>query len=282
VLVPVGSCGKLTTLPVLGQTPSWTFAGQIIFASFQDQIITMNADGSARLQRGYLPLHGVFAPSMSQDGALIAFANTAPEDGELNGSFVMNSDGTSIRLVFPGCAPPTLSPDRQWLACTVESHTPAFHREVWKVSLLTGDKTQLTAWNDPQFPDANGPSWSPVDMNLIALFHGKDSANGQTDVTQWGQRQVGVVSAEGGPVYIVTHCHPVATQQALAALAPSDCIDADGPAWSPDGRIIFNRGNPISPAGSGVWIINPDGSGETRLWSDQRDGSAVPARIAPR
>jgi WD40-like Beta Propeller Repeat len=125
-----------------------------------------------------------------------------------------------------------------------------YHGNLWTIRADgTGDR-QLAAGVDPsggEPDDARRPSWSPDDARLV--FERRE-------------RDEGVLRSRG--VYRVD-----ATGGALRRLA-----SGTAPAWSPDGtRIAFVRG-------TGVFAINPDGTGTTRLTATAR-ATAGPLSWSP-
>jgi Tol biopolymer transport system component len=56
-------------------------------------------------------------------------------------------------------------------------------------------------------------------------------------------------------------------------------LDEQFPAWLPDGRLSFTRGDGTSESGYGLWVMNADGSDQRELvshvsgWGDWTGGS---------
>ena len=63
------------------------------------------------------------------------------------------------------------------------------------------------------------------------------------------------------------------------ALSAIDCIVADNPAWSPDGKwVIYDRGA-THDTGSGTWIVDIYGNNNQRLNPAYRGSGNVPLKI---
>ena len=278
-----------TVLPVTGRTPSWTPDGRIIYVSGRpSQVWVMDADGGNAAQVGDLHLaqgNPVVKPQLARNG-LISFADmqgapsqTADNPGPQNGTWVMQRDGSGLRLLVQHCTAPSLAPSGTWLTCTKETDR---HREIWRINTDGTGLRQLTfPTDDPDYPDGNASSISP-DEKTIAFFSGKESDLGKGGLTQsvltWGHRNVAVIPAEGGTRRTVTHCTPVTTMAEVKALPSGGCIAGDNPAWSPDGRqILYDRGSPRSADG-GTWLIDLDGTHDHRLWPTTRGAGNVPMR----
>jgi Tol biopolymer transport system component len=275
-------------LPASGNTPSWTPDGRIIFVSLPpSQVWVMDADGTNAQQVGELHLEGqnpIIKPQMASNG-LIAFADvhgaptqTADNPGPQNGTWLMQSDGSGLRLLVQHCTAPSLALSGTWLTCTMETDG---HREIWRINTDGSGPQQLTFPTDPDYPDANASSISP-DERTIAFFSGKESDLGlggfSQPVTTWGYRNVAVIAAGGGARRTVTGCRPVTTQDEVQALPAGACLAADNPAWSPDDkRIIYDRGSPRADD-SGTWIIDLDGRNNHRLWPETRGAGNVPMK----
>jgi Tol biopolymer transport system component len=277
-----------TVLPKKGITPSWTPDGRIIFVSApQRQIWVMAADGTGAHQIGDLRLeqgNPIVKPQLAKNG-LVAFADMqgkpapgADNPGRQNGTWVMHSDGTGLRLVISHCTAPSLALSGTWLTCTKETNR---HREIWRVQADGSGARQLTFPTDADYPDGNASAISP-DERTIAFFSGKESDLGTSGFTQsvltWGHRNVALMPAAGGARRTLTACVPVTSAAQVKALPPGGCLAADNPAWSPDGkRIVYDRGSPRAADG-GTWIINVDGTNNHRLWPQTRGAGSVPLR----
>jgi autotransporter-associated beta strand protein len=241
--------------------PSWTPDGRIIFVSLrsgQAQIWAMNEDGSNAHQIGNLT--GVIprTPEMARNG-LIAFSTPTATGSE--NLMTMKGDGTDVRTVpLPSGMRPSLfslAPAGDWIVFSNETDSP-HHRELWRVNIDGTGLTQLTFPTNPNYPDANAPSISP-DGKQIAFFYGKgrdaDPAGFTQSIFTWGNRNIAVMPADGGPITILTKCKPVTTEAELRALSRSGgCFAADNPAWTPDGgSLLYDNSR------GGTWLIRADG-----------------------
>jgi hypothetical protein len=252
------------------------------------QVWVMGADGGNPRQLGELHLDGgnpIVKPQLATNG-LVLFSDVqarpsrhADNPGPQNGTWVMQADGSGLRLLVRHCTAAFLARSCSWATCTKET---AGHREIWRVDTDGTHLRQLTfPTTDPGYPDANASAISP-DESTVAFFSGKESDLGTSGFTQsvltWGNRNVAVIPADGGARRTVTHCTPVTTQAEVRALPSGACIAADNPAWSPDGRrLLYDRGAPRREDG-GTWEIGLDGQDEHRLWPETRGAGNVPLR----
>jgi Tol biopolymer transport system component len=290
-IVTVGTDGThKTVLPQTGRTPSWTPDGRIVFVSSRSQIWLMDADGSDAHQVGELDLeqgNPIVKPQMADNGTIVFSdiqgkpSKTADNPGPQNGAWVINEDGTGLRMVVRQCTMASIAPDGSWLSCTKETSR---QREIWRVQLDGSELRQLTFTDrdtTSEYPDGNASSISP-DGRTIAFFSGKESDLGTGGFTQsvftWGHRNVAVIPAEGGPRRTVTACTPATTPSEVKAIAANGCLAADNPAWSRDGRrLVYDRGTP-NPSTGGTWAIDLDGTNAHQLAREARGGGNVPLR----
>jgi Tol biopolymer transport system component len=279
-----------TVLPWTGRTPSWTPDGRIVFVSSRSQIWLMDADGKDAHQVGRLDLdqgNPIVKPQMADDGTIVFSdiqgtpSKTADNPGPQNGAWVIDEDGTGLRMVVKHCTMASIAPDGSWLSCTKETNR---QREIWRVQIDGSELRQLTFPDrdtTSDYPDGNASSISP-DGRTIAFFSGKESDLGTGGFTQsvftWGHRNVAVIPAEGGPRRTVTACTPATTPAQVEAIAANGCLAADNPAWSRDGRrLVYDRGTP-DPSTGGTWAIDLDGTNAQQLAREGRGGGNVPLR----
>jgi Tol biopolymer transport system component len=267
-----GSGKKLVTAK--GAMPSWTPDGQVIFISDRGgspQIYLMDEDGGNARQIGALPTGMTPAmPQMGRDGT-VAFMVFDRKSRDNAGIWVMRKDGSGAKEIARG-QQPSLALSGTWIAYNYETENP-YHRQIWRINTDGSNKKQLTFTGDPDYPDANAPNVSP-DETMIACFSGKESDKGEAgkrqDPSTWGHRNVAIVPAEGGARRTITPCKPI--QQA----APSDCVAADNPAWSPDSRwLLFDTDK------GGVWMIDINGANMQQIYSQDRGTERVPLKYLP-
>jgi Tol biopolymer transport system component len=155
-----------------------------------------------------------YDPAFSPDGERIAFAS----DREGGGLFVMGATGESPKKIATEGAHPSWSPDGRKIVYSTERVTNPLARNtiasLWVVDVASGEKKRVYEG------DAVQPVWSPSGKR-IAFF-----------AVNEGQRDLGMIPAEGGMMTAVTHD------------APADW----DPFWSPDGRWLYffssRRGGP--------------------------------------
>ena len=188
-------------------------------------------------------------PTWSPDGTEIAFAGT---HGEGQRIYVMNADGSDARPItgrnvhWPDG--PSWSPDGSTIAFAASPISGEEEPSVWDIYTVAPDGTDLT--NRTQTSDVShdegSPTWSPDSQRLAFTRTGP----------------------QGSSIVIRRLSDGVETQA-------TEGIYVEGsPAWSPDGRwISFDRAGVERdpgghPAQQDVWLVRPDGTGETRLTTD--------------
>jgi dipeptidyl aminopeptidase/acylaminoacyl peptidase len=281
----------------------------LAFASDRDgnwEIYRMNVDGTKRRRLTNDPAPDR-EPAWSPDGKQIAFVRLAKIADLAGDIYVVNADGSGLRLVTKGGGP-KWSPDGKRLAFhryTQGTYGPLFG-EVW-ASNADGSAARRVA------VDGLDPAWAP-DGSRIAFGGATDGITNVTAVALdgSGRRQI-----TNNPAYA---CQPEVSPDgkiiAFIALAEGDVfrlevIDWEGesapraltsgvprleanPSWSPDGRVIAIERDPdgdphyASIVGDVpdtqppfVVLVKADGSGEVRLTPDGTYSEADPA-FAPR
>lgn len=242
------SMSQNTPLPSI-QTPSedqaWTaeLSGQIVFQSDRDgdwEIYVMNADGSDLTQLTHNDAADEY-PVWSPDGQKIAFKSN--RDGNYD-IYVMEADGRHQRRLTDHPAndeDPAWSPDGARLAFHSDRVS---NLEIYLINADgSGQEQQLT-----ETIGKNGlPAWSP-DGQKIAYT---------------GNRYL------GWNVYIMD----------LDAGNDRRLTDGHGacrPDWSPDGKSLVFVSQKADGKGD-IWRMNPDGSEQTRLTTDDANYDYFPA-----
>jgi Tol biopolymer transport system component len=213
-------------------------------------------------------------PVWSPDGTMIAFEG---DDGENDGLYVMNADGTGFRRLADGLRP-AWSPDGSRILFTMG-------RDLYSISPDGTGAAQLTyspGWDEQ-------PTWSP-DGTRIAFERSDGGANSIFVMAADGSQEHEVFQEPG-----VDPFHPLWSPDGTQLLfdawtkpgqGNSDIylVDADGlgwtdltpttdraenwPVWSPDGERVAFRATTELTVDTGdypVYVIHPDGTHESRL-----------------
>ena len=212
--------------------PAWSPDGRsLAFVAYPrdtPEIFVITGDGR-RLRRLTRNRLGEGSPAWSPDGAQIVFASTPGPRGDL---YVMNADGTGRRRLTRTAlceGSPAWSPDGTKIA-----FINACARAPFPLWVMNADGKRAR-----RIGSGNRPRWSP-DGRQIAAATGFPSY----------PSQVVVLARDGSNQRIVT--------------------EGAQPIWSPDGRqlaFVKNESGPCDPSQvvTRVYVINLDGSGETRV-----------------
>jgi Tol biopolymer transport system component len=208
--------------------------GKIAFTMYDGndfEIFVMNPDGSDRT-----PLtdndYDDSSPAWSADGMKIVFLSDRDGDIEI---FVMNADGTNqIQLTFNDeyDYDPAWSPDGAKIVFRRSGALPG----IYVMNSDGSGETRITTSSDDETP-----VWSP-DGSKIAFS--------RWDTNDW---DIWVMNPDGSGQDQIT--------------PEGDDANDQEPDWSPDSsRIVFRRWGGVES--SGLFVINADGTGLTRLTSN--------------
>jgi Tol biopolymer transport system component len=246
---------RLTNDPASDFAAAWSPDGSQIAFTRDIQIYKMNADGTnvTRLTDGTDPGLGL-RPAWSPDGRKIVFERYGL------GLWTMNADGTG-QTQIPGTEPafgpkssprePAWSPGGDKIAFSKYLGNEFSPVEIHAINPDGTDETRIThERGQPFFSSVDlGANWSP-DGRKIA-FHSPS-----TDA-------IYTINVDG-------------TGETLIAQGPNGAQFPAGlaqPAWSPDEtKIVFQKGEPTTSGDSDIYVMNPDGTGQTILFgSPARD-----------
>ncbi len=219
-----------------GSVPAGLKLGGCITFVSDDQIWTMNVDGSNQRQLTYRTESGhCNEPCWSPDGNKIVFESD--RDGGLWEVYIMNADGSNQTRLTNGPHHkyhPVWSPDGKKIAFVLMNGGP----DIYVINADGSNQTQLTyahEWDTE-------PAWSPDSSKIIWV------------------RDIGI--SDGRFVFLVMNADGSNQTQLMF---PADFWDPKAhvlmPAWSPDGKkIAFSCFRDI-------YTMKPDGSGWRQLTS---------------
>ena len=211
---------------------------------YKRSIYLMSSDGSGvtRLTDDSVP----FAenPAWSPDGSKLAFSSFQNTQTNI---YTINSDGSSLKQIAIGGTKPTWSPDSTRIAFEC-------YRNVSNICIINADGTgELRITTNSGDELFYNPAWSP-DGTRIAFVYEPDST--------FPKPSIYVMNVNGSG----------------KALLPTGGL-ALAPAWSSDSlRIAFTKlVGPEGSLGSSIYTINVDGTGLTRLSTNDSNFDGGPS-----
>ena len=221
-----------------------TAQGKIAFLSDragESAIYVMDVDGSNVTRLTAPVAGGIEEPALSPDGHKIAFSS-AREISEGMQIYVMNTDGSNVTRLHgqPGSGgAPSFSPDGRRIAFS--SNLGGFPHIDQQIDVMNADGSNATRLTGlPGICD--NPKFSPDGRKIVF------------DVTAFDNdldRQIYVIDSDGSNVRRLTNL-PAANS---------------APSFSPDGRKIAFASLSATGGGSGIYVMNADGSHVTHLTS---------------
>lgn len=272
--------------------------GRILFLSDRQNpgseawdLYSMNPDGTAVTRLTSDPAAEGQA-AWSPDGKRIAFSSERDDpSGEI---YVANADGTGVtRITFsPGYdLQPRFSKDGKRIVFTTsrfaaDPASPAFAE--FEIMTMNVDGTGVTRLTSDGAGDLD-PDWSPDGKKIVFMSNRADPSGPIFDIYVMNADGTGVTQLTfGGPMNRTPAWAPGGKQIVFASEDGIFVMNADGtqltaiatgnlsealPLWSDDGKyIVFNK---RVGADRDIFVMNADGSGETRLTQTPSDDLAV-------
>ncbi len=221
---------------------------------------------------------GMADSAVSAKNGEFAFAEEVPAPGHDSGAksiVVMNANGsgktvlthhflTEANPALVNDSEPDWSPNGTEIAFTRSRQAPNAAAPTTGIEVMNADgsgQTRLThgAKND------HSPVWSPDGKKIAFVRDLKPGAR------QYGE--IYVMNANGSGQRRLTQ----------VVLCEGAAAGAREPAWSPDGtKIAFTGEEASSPCNDGIYVMNANGSGKTRLTgNDPNDGGASQPAWSP-
>jgi Tol biopolymer transport system component len=245
---------QLTTDKSPDLRPAWRADGtRLAFYSGRsgyDDIWAINTDGSDEVQLTDDPSRDR-RPAWSPDGSKIVFDSDRAGSQDI---WIMDADGSNQKQL-------TINPGSEMFASFDPTGSQiifygyeAGRNDIWTIDLDGGNLRALTSnladetKNQCTFA-CHTPAFSP-DGKSIAF-----------DADQDGSRNIWVMDADGN------------NPRQLTTTNTNTDINNYLPAWSPDGRIIFQAERPVAlTIQTDIRMINPDGSDEITVFTEVAHG----------
>ncbi len=188
--------------------------------------------------------------------------------GDVKGIFVMNDDGSDVKLLTDKLKPSRAcwSPDGKHIV--FERWINPVDSKSHHIFMMNSDGTNIRQLTEPHDGCDKHPSFSP-DGKFI-MFSRFDLANNTRPASSkspWevGQHSICVLDIEIGEVKIISN------------------IRANNPDWSPDGKqIVFSSHPVIGKHGSNIWIMDADGNNPHELLPLPPAGASNIHRMYPK
>ena len=209
--------------------PTESARGLIVFSSYTQGILVINADGTGMTQ---LATGDVTEPAWSPDGSKIVFVHGSTIGEIRRGIFVMNADGSGQTRLKD--APLTSSFGMAW---SPDGAKIAFTAGL-AIYLINADGIGLTQLTPPG-QLSQSPTWSPDGSKIAFSLYGRDET----------------------PIYVMN-----ADGSGQTRITDDSIVQTWVPAWSPDGSKIAFAGMPPRSGRDSqtfLYIMNVDGSGLT-------------------
>lgn len=265
--------------PDSGATRGATRNGKIAFqrrdGSINDQVFTIDPDGSAMTNvTNNLEIFD-FHPGFSPDGSKIVFARQRQ-------IFTMNPDGSSPKdLINPSTnmeSYPRWSPDGSKISFVMGGS------EATEIYTISPNGTNLKRLTNNSFYDY-GANWSPDGRKLAftstrnggySIFTMNADGSNQTRIT-FGTQDFNPSWSPDGTKIVFTRNGDIHTMNpdgsGVVKLTNTPANSEYDPVYSPDGtKIVFTR---YRSDAYDLFIMNPDGSGQTSLVNNAFNGVAT-------
>lgn len=260
--------GRLVlALGVQSNEPVEAYLASVALDGFDVRPITAAPDGSFAAD---------FSPSVSPDGATIAFTRAIP--GEPPFVHLVGMDGSGLRRLTDGRGAeisPAWSPDGTRIA---------FAREVkgrFDLFVCAADGSGLTQLTHTPKADDDMPTWTPDGLQVTYTRFADDDENVWVVDSDGSNARAFLVgehedsspawSPDGARIAFVRDGRiAIFGGETVELITDGGSLKDAGPSWSPDGsRIVFTR-DPGS-----VFVVGPDGVEPTLVPLDARATGAV-------
>jgi Tol biopolymer transport system component len=268
------------------------------------EIFVVNADGSGRRQLTHnLAEYNRYRPSWSPDGTRLAYVgNPLDASGQKTGScpcgaFVVNADGSGVKMLAADSVDPVWSPNGKRIAFMSNRHGGI--TLTGEIYVMRADGTHQRNLSDDRAADTN-PAWSPDSRKLLFTSIPSSGRNSRRGVfvmnangshrkriardpasTLTGNQPAGDWSPDGRRIVLGSGgAAPLAVVNAVGTRFVRLRVTGDSPTWSPDGRSIAYIGDDNGKFE--VYTVRPNGSGRRRLTPNYMTDDALAWQPRPR
>lgn len=239
-------------------------------------VIRSNGNGLRKLTNGR-------EPEYSPDGERIVFARRGK--GGLQSLYVMRANGTRVRRLTRASSldnNPAWSPDGKqivfargrkgkgvWPPEPSDIYTMKANGTKVRRLTRTPEHDDLPVW----FPNGKRIFYTTVSGTCCSTIkpNGKGRRHTDREIDDWSPNGRWVVFDRDMQVWIMT-----ARGKRQRAIGPGRGLDANAPAWSPDGKqIVFVGFHPVGGTGAGgigIFKMNADGSRVVQLTAGGKQG----------
>ncbi len=188
--------------------------------------------------------------------------------GDVKGIFVMDDDGSNVRLLTDKLKPGTASwaPDGKQLV--FERWINPVDSKSLHLFLMNADGTNIRQLTEPHDGSDKHPSFSPDGKSILfTRFETTNNSKSVLSKTPWevGKYSICVMDIEIGKI------------KKIAVLG------ANNPVWSPNGRqIAFSNRHVVGKSGSNIWIMEADGQNPRELIPPLPNGQSNINRMYPK
>lgn len=188
--------------------------------------------------------------------------------GDVKGIFVMNDDGSDVRLLTDRLKPSHAdwSPDGQQIV--YERWITGVDSKSHHLFIMNADGTNIRQLTEPHDGSDKHPAFSPDGKSILfSRFELTNNTNPTSSKSPWevGKHSLCILDIEFGVIKRIAN------------------VGANNPDWSPDGQhIVFSSHAIIGKQGSNIWTIDATGNNPRELLPLPPNGQSNIQRMYPK